>query len=276
MLDRRWPSYSLGWFVLIALLVHVAVLQFTFFHQPLPNLADGKTKTDDKAIEVTPYDPKTDPHKPVVQTEEAVKQEPDDKPARFVGEVRNRVKQESRAEHSGRFQQGQRIPTVPYPSGPGEGGAREDKSFSDLLAFPQSPNAVPGDVARGAQTLLNTDPVLYAGFINRVADEIYDAWVAHAGVAVDKVYAAGGRLGAAVYITKLTVVLNRSGEVASLRVLKSSGVNELDEAPKDAFWDSEPFPNPPTQMFDDDGLVRFVYEFHFEWKSSGFNIVPLI
>ena len=86
----------------------------------------------------------------------------------------------------------------------------------------------------------------------------------------------GAELSAAVYVTKLTVVLNRNGEVASLRVLKGSGVHELDEAPKQAFWDSEPFPNPPTQMFDDDGLVRFVYEFHFEWKSSGFNIVPLI
>lgn len=276
MMDRRLPSTSLGWFFLVALLLHLALLQLPFFHQPLPSLADAGKSAKENPIELTPYDPKTDPNKPVVQTEEAKEQAPDDKPARFAGEVRNRVRKETRAERSGRFQQGQRIPTVPFHSGPGEGGAREDKSFSDLLAFPQSPNAVPGDVARGSQTLLNTDPVLYAGFINRVADEIYDAWVSHCSVAVDKVYAGGGKLGANVYITKLTVVLNRDGEVASLRVLKSSGIHELDEAPKQAFWDSEPFPNPPRQMFDDDGLVRFVYEFHFEWRSSGFNIVPLI
>ncbi len=271
--DRRYPSRSLGWFFVVALILHVALLQIPAFRKGLPLVF----KTPEKeAIELTPYDPKTDPGRQVVQTEIAENQEEDDKPAHFAGELRNRVKKEVQADRSGRFQQGQITPTVPFSTPEGEAGASPGQSFSDLMAFPQSPHALPGEIAKGGQTLLNTDPVMYAGFINRVADEIYDAWVAQAGVAVDRVYAGGGKLGAATYITKLTVVLNKHGEIASLKVLKSSGVRELDEAPKKAFWDSEPFPNPPLQMFDDDGLVRFVYEFHFQWKSSGFNIVPLI
>src|SRR5690606_16073641 len=155
------------------------------------------------------------------------------------------------------------IPTVP-------GGETKAPDLHDLMTLGSRPNRLPEDVAEGPGTVLNTDPVRYASFINRVADEIYDPWVQHARRAVETLYVAGAGLDSRTYITKVTVVMNRRGEVASLRILKSSGVSELDEAPKKAFWQAEPFPNPPAQMFDADGLVRFVYEFHFEWKSSGF------
>lgn len=273
MNDRRWPSHSLGWFFLFALLFHLGLTKIPLLppDPPRPNVAESE-----KPVELTPYDAKTDLDLPVVRTEKAEEPAEDDgKPARFAGEFRNRVKEETQAQRKGKFQESTRIPTVPFSAGPGEGGS-PGPSFSDLLAFPQSPNALPGDITKGGRTLLNTEPVMYAGFINRVADEIYDAWVSHAGSAIERIYAGGKRLESTVYVTKITVVLNRDGGVASLKVLKSSGIRELDEAPKKAFWDAEPFPNPPSQMFDDDGLVRFVYEFHYEWRSAGFNIVPLI
>jgi TonB family protein len=239
----------------------------------LSEVASVGSRDKPDAIEL--FDPKTDLDRQVVETEEAVDQEKDDKPARFAGEVRNRVKREMQADRRGRFQQGRSRPTVPDASKDGEGGYRGGP-FSDLLAIPQSPHALPDDIRKGGQTVLNTDPVLYASFLNRVADEIYDAWTSNASDAMDRVYGAGGKLSANIYVTKLTVVFNREGGVASVKILKSSGVRELDEAPKKAFWDTEPFPNPPGQMFDEDGLVRVVYEFQYEWKSSGFNIIPLI
>ena len=65
-----------------------------------------------------------------------------------------------------------------------------------------------------------------------------------------------------------------SGEIIAMTVMAASGLNELDDAPKKAFWKIARFQNPPAQLIDKDGFVRLNYEFHFEWKNSFYNIVP--
>ena len=77
------------------------------------------------------------------------------------------------------------------------------------------------------------------------------------------------------YVTKLNVAMDKHGEITGIQVVASCGVSAIDEAPKKAFWEVEPFPNPPVQLIEEDGYIRLNYEFHFEWKSSGFNIVPM-
>ena len=68
--------------------------------------------------------------------------------------------------------------------------------------------------------------------------------------------------------------MDLSGKITAIKTLQSSGIPELDEASKKAFWTTEPFPNPPEKMFTKEGTANLVYEFHFQWRTSSFNIVP--
>ena len=253
----------------MALGLHSLIFQIN----ELPKSKHFAEEKEPAPIEIEQYDEK----KQVVQTSRPKVQEDSDEPAEFYGEERNRVKKQTQSERKGRFQQGGRIVSPSPAPGVGDGEIPSSETqMSDLLAYSMSPNRMPEGVEAGPQTLLNTDSVVYASFINRVADEIYDPWVAFVNEAVDLMTLQGKSLAANVYITKLTVVVNKEGSVVSITTLASSGVAELDEATKKAFWKAEPFPNPPQQMFGSDNLNRFVYEFHFELKKSGFNIVPLI
>ncbi len=188
-----------------------------------------------------------------------------DESARFLGEFKNRVKKELQSPFKGRFSMGAPPRNNDIDDGTGP-------KIADLLPFGRTPNALPNDIESSTETLLNTDPVLYASFLNRVSEEIYDAWVSFARDAVSEVTRRDRRIESNTYVTRLQIVMDRSGSVMAMQTLHSSGIAELDDAPKRAFWDAEPFLNPPSQMFKNDNIVRFVYEFHFELKTSTFSI----
>jgi TonB family protein len=137
-----------------------------------------------------------------------------------------------------------------------------------------SPQKLPDDIAVGDQTVLETEGVLYASFLNRIADEIYDSWIHHIRLAMDTFVVEGKKLPPKEYITRLAITMDESGRVLAIRVLESSGVGVLDEAPKKAFWEKDPFPNPPEQMRREDGSFQFSYGFRFELRTSTFSIVP--
>jgi hypothetical protein len=139
----------------------------------------------------------------------------------------------------------------------------------------RSPHPLSDQIEKGNQTILNTDKVLYASFINRIAEEVYQPWVGNIQEALNNIRARGKKLENNTYVTKLNVSMDKHGEITGIQILASCGVPAIDEAPKKAFWEVEPFPNPPVQLIEEDGFIRLNYEFHFEWKSSGFNIVPM-
>lgn len=220
---------------------------------------------------------------PIVQTERSENQTKPKKP-RFAGEYDQSTPKETRSPRTGRLSSGGRDTTLPGTRGqipesdenadegvtagrPGQPGMRD-------LMLSASPNSLPEEIALGDQTILETESVGYASFLNRLADSIYQPWVDYAKDAIRDTYQDGGKIESQLYITRLQVELNDEGEVVAIQTLKSSGIESLDEAPKRALWDRSPYPNPPQQMRKADGLLRFVYEFHFEWKSSIFNIVP--
>lgn len=272
----------LGWTFAVALFLHWLFLQSTL--PPDRITLAQQEKKNDAPIELEHYSESQ--RKPVVQTSELEKQDPENKSeAEFFGEFRNRVKKETQASIKGRFQEGEAMR--------GEGGAGETPAIEgewgepsgkvgkagelgmrDLMRFARSPSALPKEIAEGSQTLLNTDKVLYASFMNRIADEIYQPWVSFGQQALQEVLGRGSKIEPNLFITKLTVTMNEFGEVTGMTILRSSGIPELDEAPKKAFWKIARFPNPPSQLFDADKFIRITYEFQFEWKSSGFNIVP--
>lgn len=225
----------------------------------------------DKAIAIEPYEEKL--QRKVVQTSRAEQDLlAENEKAKYLGEFKNRVKVETRGLGKGSFREGRNLPLAPVPSEKGQ----EDNGLklSELMAFGSSPNVLGSEIQLGNHTVLNTDPVKYASFINRIANQVYEPWVIRAREAVRLLYGEGKRLDSSTYITRLQIVMDSGGDIRAIQTLQGSGVDELDEAPKQAFWDVEKFPHPPEQMFKDEGLVRFVYEFHFEWQSSAFQIIP--
>jgi TonB family protein len=204
---------------------------------------------------------------PVVQTQEAIVQSNEKSKAKFAGERTQRVKEETRAAIAGVFAPGQ-------GSAPSEKPDPDGLEMQQLLLWGASPNKLPEDMRVSNETVLNTDAISYASFLNRIADEVYGLWTQNVREAADRLRSRGGDLQSKLYITKLRIELDNAGRVNAIRLLKSSGVDEIDEAPKKAFWEKSEFPNPPEQMRDAEGVIHFVYEFHFEWKNAFFNIVP--
>ena len=196
-IDRRLSYPSVLWLcLLIAVFLHLLA---GHLHVPEPpEIASAKRYESerDKPIEIAPLP--EDLKKPIVQTSKARDQEETDKPAKYAGEFKNRVKKKTKSPFAGRFHEGGQppppSPTLQMP-GPGEGAEKPAPHLSDLMPFGSTPNSLPDGIADGTQTVLNTDPVLYASFINRIADEIYDPWVENAREAVKEIYFAGEKTG---------------------------------------------------------------------------------
>jgi hypothetical protein len=247
-------------FVLLSALIHAGVLALFFLFWDGERFRRGSR---DPVEIVSASD------LPVVQTLEPNEQAPNPQDPRYSGEKDQRVEREMRAPITGKLRRGG-PETGPLDD---RGGKSPGPQLSELLPG-MSPNQLAADIPVGNSTLLNTDAVLHASFLNRVSDEIYGSWVHKVREAADRIRATGGKLSENLYVTKLAIEMDDDGKVVSIEMLKSCGIDSIDQAPKSAFWESDPFPNPPSLLRQKDGGFRFVYEFHFEYKSSSFNILP--
>lgn len=209
-----------------------------------------------------------------VDTSKARSQKKDDKKADFIASETNRPDQETRSETKGRFQHG-----GTFGGGKIETTPDGDEHLFALKEYTQesaTPDHIDEKIPLGAETVLRADGVVYGSFLNRVKDAIYDPWVREARNVVEelnklKAHTVLPRL----YVTKLQVELDIDGRIRTIRIAKSSGITELDDAPKTAFWEQEPFLNPPKQLFRESDIFVLNYEFQFELKSSQFRIAPL-
>ena len=264
---------SLGWFFGVAVVLHVVFMNIQW-RRSLDS--QGQFSQFNSPIEIETFTP--DKRKPVVQTSKSHEEDSSSEPAQLAGEFKNRVKKETQSQLTGPFQEG-KVGGGKEESTSEEGDLSmpqgQGPNFSELMVMGRSPHFLSDKIEKGNQTILNTDKVLYASFINRIAEEVYQPWVRNIGDSLKQIGALGKKLENNIYVTKLNVSMDKRGEITGIQVLSSSGVQAIDEAPKRAFWEVEPFPNPPMQLIEEDGYIRLVYEFHFEWKSSGFNIVPM-
>lgn len=225
--------------------------------------------------------------RPVVMTEHSPVEplHDDKKPAEFEGEFRNRTDRQTKAEQSGAFREFRAGSTKSAGKTPGQ-AAKTVRGHGDVEAsriaalgvqdlMPQSaasPNALSDDIAKGTRTVLNTDGVQYAGYLNRITSAVYDGWVANARMAVERLRAEGKQLQSNVYVTKVLVEIDTDGNLRDVRVAESCGIPLLDDAPKKAFWEAQPFTMPPKSMFRGEPTVSLMYELHFEWRTSGFSL----
>ncbi|MBI4403675.1 MAG: TonB C-terminal domain-containing protein [Deltaproteobacteria bacterium] len=253
-------EHSLSFFVLLALVLHSLL---PLIPSPFQNFVSDLESKQPPEIVVERW---PDGARAIVQSSRVPESANSDQQARFLGEYRNRTDKETQSPLRGRFREG----STDHP--PGEWSEEGEPKLSDLLGA--SPNGLPDDIEKGPQTVLNTDPVLYASFLNRIADEVYDPWVRWVQRARDEYERKGKRLDSDSYSTKLLVSLDRNGDVTDIRILKQSGKELFDIAPIRALREVGHFENPPAQMFADNDVIRFTYDFQIEIKATFMKIVP--
>lgn len=204
----------------------------------------------------------------IVQTEKSPEDFKDGKKARWGGEFKNRVKEETRAPLYGNYRKGDSRENIVEDPG-------SDLSLSDLLSIAKQPYKLDESIALGGATILNTERVIYASFGNRVTEAIYGLWVSYLHEFIDGMERGSEEhLPENLYVTRLQVLFDKEGGVTAVKTLRSSGIEEVDEAARRVFWDREPFENPPRQLAGEDELIRFNYEFQLDWKASFFRILP--
>lgn len=142
------------------------------------------------------------------------------------------------------------------------GDSAEKKS--DLAEGSQT-NDYLKDVDQGLETLLNAREFKYYSYYNRIRRQLSQHWEPKVRVKLSQLFKQGRHIAASTdRITKLIVVLDRSGNLVKVQVLKESGVTDLDDAATEAFQSAAPFPNPPTGIIENDGTVKIRWDFVLE------------
>lgn len=113
----------------------------------------------------------------------------------------------------------------------------------------------------GDGTFLNAKEFKYATFFYRVRDSVASYWEDLAASEYRRRDPTGNIYGVRDRSTLLRVQLNRQGGLADVRVEQTSGVDFLDHVAVEAFRKAEPFPNPPAGIADEDGSIRFNFQF---------------
>jgi hypothetical protein len=226
-------------------------------------------KQEEKPIEIAPFkDDRQIVHTDRVEDNEKLK----DKTARFGGLYKNRTEKETQSPIRDRFRSGG--PTAPKLPDFGNEKKIGGMTMHDLMPFGSSPDQLPDDIAPGNETVLNTDPVLYASFMERVADMIYDSWRRNLDTAAEAMALRGKKITPHTFVTRLIVTMNREGDVTAIEVIQSCGSPEIDDAPKQAFFRNSPFRNPPSQLVQKDGYIHLPYQFTFDVRSSNLFVAP--
>lgn len=116
-------------------------------------------------------------------------------------------------------------------------------------------------VAIGQRTALNTREFRYHSFYRRVKDQIRQTWKPEVTRRAQMLVATGGFPKKYELVTRVVAHLDSEGRVLSVKRLRSSGTEAIDQAAVSAFETIGNFPNPPTAMVDRDGQVRLHWEF---------------
>jgi TonB family protein len=175
--------------------------------------------------------------------------------------------------------------------GGGEGGKKRGAEEGAERKIPNLASLVPtiGTVARisgspsrdhvdgvpeGDGTFLNTKEFKYATFFYRVRDSVAGYWEDLAAAEYRRRDPTGNIYGIRDRSTLLHIELTRDGRLGQVRIEQTSGVDFLDNVAVQAFKMAEPFPNPPPGIVDEDGAIRFNFQFVVTMRSRGpFNFL---
>ncbi|MCK6552229.1 TonB family protein [Myxococcota bacterium] len=121
----------------------------------------------------------------------------------------------------------------------------------------------------GDGTFLNAREFKYATFFLRVRDSVASYWEGSVTSEYRRRDPTGNIYGTRDRATVLRVELNREGRLSDVRIEQTSGVDFLDHVAVDAFKRAGPFPNPPAGLVEEDGAIRFNFQFVVTMNSRG-------
>ena len=155
---------------------------------------------------------------------------------------------------------------------PGNGPLRLSPRLESLGLSPGSgsPDYL-GDLDEADSTSLNARKWKFAGFFNRLKQQIREEW--HPDEVLARHDPSGNIYGNRARVTLLKVELTLEGRVAEVSLVKSSGVDFLDDEAMSAVRRAQPFANPPEPMADADKVIRF--RFGFVIENAGFKSLHL-
>jgi TonB family protein len=156
-------------------------------------------------------------------------------------------------------------PAAPPPQPESQGAPGMDRLLSQQSiqrAMSSGTHDYLRDVDEGEDTALNARSWKFASFFNRVKDQVRQYWKPSAAYRErdpdGNVYGERSRL------TMCWVVLKRDGTLAEVKLETPSGLEFLDDVAVEAIKLAQPFPNPPPELIDGSGMIRFKFGFYFE------------
>jgi hypothetical protein len=159
------------------------------------------------------------------------------------------------------------------PEGQGGGGAASEAKPGrrDLRYGTNEP--LDPRIAVGSRTILNTDEYVYAGFFNRLTQEVRPRWEPLVQRILDR---QGKNIPPATYQTLTSFTMDGEGNIVDVLVETSSGRSELDEAARAALRQVLRLRNPPLALRESDGYIRLKLGFTLYLDKTGFrfNYVP--
>ncbi|MDZ4678099.1 MAG: TonB family protein [Oligoflexia bacterium] len=294
---KRWQKnlFILGLFV--SLFLHFGTGLWVYFV--------AKTPTKPEAIEISIVDNNlTDKvlqdraRQIVEQSEQQINDEIDDK-AKYLSRHNQRVAEETRAEHTGKFQNDakegeakkENKPQQEVAENKKQKSATEEKSenldgdielpklsaLKPRFQWDKIPSGVsnPGprsqtddhlkDMLTGPQTLLSSREFVYYTYYSRIKERLRMFWEPKIKEKVARLFMSGRHLASEEdRITRLVITLDNKGKLVRVQVLGASGLKDLDDAAIEAFQAAAPFPNPPSGIVEADGTIKIRWDFILE------------
>jgi TonB family protein len=122
-------------------------------------------------------------------------------------------------------------------------------------------NSLPDDIKIGAFTALNTDRYMFYSFYSRIEELIRYRWEAKIQNSVVGLNPAHFTSSNKIWTTYLEVWIKPTGELHSTHLMKESGIKTFDNSALISFQEAKFFPNPPSEMIKEDGLIHLKYAF---------------
>jgi protein TonB len=121
-------------------------------------------------------------------------------------------------------------------------------SFGDGEGVDSSSDFVE-DVPLGDTTALNTIEFKYFGFYHRIRQKLEQHWGLSVKETAEKMFRGGRNIASSNnLVTALIVQIDEGGNVIRVKIVGTSGIQELDDAAVNSFNKAGPFPNPPRGM----------------------------
>jgi TonB family protein len=126
------------------------------------------------------------------------------------------------------------------------------------------------NLPQGSQNMLNAEESVYYSFYSRMYEAIAPVWQSRI-----REVAPTQRVNAGDYSTVVDVVLDKEGNLITVKVIRQSGVPAFDEAVNTALQRTGHFPNPPKDLLNEAGEIHTGWTFTVSLQQgTGLNYLP--